>query len=194
MVLGGGGVLSVLRTKDQEGERPYIGTVPLVTGHLAKDLTFYWAQSEQVPSSVGLVVDLDGDEVRAAGGFLIQALPGASSEEVRLIEEHIAQTEDLAREFAATADPMQFISRVFRDMAFIVVEELPLKSYCHCSWERVERALSLVGVDELRAMLKEDRGASIHCDFCTKEYKLDVQALEKLIEAASGRGGSSTLH
>ncbi len=190
----GSGLLSVLRTKDGEGERPYIGTVPLVTGHLAKDLTFYWAQSEQVPSSVGLVVDLEGDSVKAAGAFLIQAMPGASPTDVRIIDEHIAQTHDLAMEFEGATDPLQFLSRIFRDMSFLLVEERPLRSYCNCSWERVERALSLVGVQELRAMLAEDRGGSIQCDFCSKTYHLDALALERLIEKSGGGPGNSTLH
>ena len=93
----GDGVLSVLRTKTGERERPYIGTVPLLTGYLAKDLTFYWHQSEQIPSAVGIAVSVDGKRVTAAGGFLVQALPGASDEELRVIEAHINEIQSLAK-------------------------------------------------------------------------------------------------
>ncbi len=190
----GTGFLSVLRTKDQEGQRPYIGTVPLVTGHLAKDLAFYWAQSEQVPSAVGLVVEMDGQEIRSAGAFLVQVMPGASPEEVQLIEGHISSTESLAGEFSPQADPMSFLARVFGDLTFVVLEERELKSYCNCSSERVERALALVGVTELRSMLAEDRGASVNCDFCCKTYEVDATRLESMIERLETPAGGGTSH
>lgn len=191
----GEGLLSVLRTKEGEKREPYIGTVPLVTGWLAKDLSFYWAQSEQIPSAVGLITNISAaGEVTSAGGFLIQALPGASPAEVRSIESHINDLHTLAESASRPVnagsgrhlDPMNILSRIFQSTAFIVVEEKPLKFSCNCSWERVERALVLVGVQELRSMLKEDSKATVSCDFCTKEYLVDAENLERLIGAASG--------
>lgn len=182
----GSGLLSVLRTKHAEREQPYIGTVPLVTGHLAKDLTYYWAQSEQIPSSVGIAVNVENGKVTAAGGFLIQALPGASSEEVRAIEQHIIDLQSLAAQLAADADPMHLLSKIFQSTAFILLEEKPLSFQCGCSWARVERALTLVGAVELQAMLDEDGKATVRCDFCTKEYKMNAEKLEQMIEAAGG--------
>ncbi|MCM2322564.1 MAG: Hsp33 family molecular chaperone HslO [Oligoflexia bacterium] len=184
----GDGYLSVLRTKSEQMEQPYIGTVPLITGHLAKDLTFYWLHSEQVPSSVGLAVSVDEGKVISASGFLIQAMPAASPEELKAMEQHINEIHLIAEEVAAQGDPMTLLSQIFQDSAFLVVEERPLEFRCNCSWERVNRALALVGVEELKAMLKEDHAASVHCDFCSKEYKVDAAGLEKLIQAA--RGGS----
>jgi molecular chaperone Hsp33 len=179
----GSGVLSVLRTKGKECEKPYIGTVELLTGHLAKDLTYYWAQSEQIPSAVGVVVNHENGEVAEAGGFLIQALPGASPAEVRAIERHINDLQSLARELAKDADPLRLLSRIFQDTAFIVLEERPLELKCSCSLARVERTLTLVGPVELRAMLDEAGHATVRCDFCTKEYLVDAKALERLIAA-----------
>lgn len=182
----GSGLLSVLRTKTGESKQPYIGTVPLVTGHLAKDLTFYWAQSEQIPSAVGLAVNLDDQgEVTAAGGFLIQALPGASAEEVRTMEGHINQMEPLAEQLAAEENPIHILSRIFQSTAFMIVEEKPLEFRCECSWERVHRALTLVGAAELRAMLAQDHHATVRCDFCTKEYQIDADGLQRLIDATT---------
>lgn len=178
----GDGMLSVLRTKTGEREMPYIGTVPLLTGYLAKDLTFYWHQSEQIPSAVGIAVNLKGDEIVAAGGFLIQALPGASDKELKTIESHINEMHSLAQRLSENSDPMSLLGQIFQSTAFLLLEEKPLKFQCSCSSERVERALTLVGTDELQDMLSKDDGASVRCDFCTKEYKLDREKLQTLIQ------------
>ncbi|MFL5814674.1 MAG: Hsp33 family molecular chaperone HslO [Bdellovibrionia bacterium] len=185
----GEGMLSVLRTKTQEREQPYIGTVPLVTGHLAKDLTFYWMQSEQVPSSVGIAVEMKDDQVVAAGGFLVQAMPGASEKEVKLIDDHIHEMHSLAEQLATNSDPLVILSKIFQDTAFVLLEEKPLEFKCTCSWERVRKALTLVGTAELSAMLNEDHSASVRCDFCTKEYRADEDELKKLIAEAREREG-----
>jgi len=181
----GTGLLSVLRTKADEGEKPYIGTVPLLTGHLAKDLSFYWVQSEQIPSAVGLVVNLEGDVVSSAGGFLIQALPGASPSEVRVIEQHIQEIESLADSLTKDASPIHLLSQIFQSTAFVIMEEKKLEFTCNCSWDRVQRALALVGASELKAMLFEDQSAIVRCDFCTKEYRLDKGMLEQMIQELS---------
>jgi molecular chaperone Hsp33 len=183
----GEGLLSILRAKgptEEPGAQPYIGTVPLVTGHLAKDLTFYWVQSEQIPSSVGLAVNLGKDgRVASAGGFLVQVLPGASAQEVKAVENHIQEIESLAEEVARHENPIHVISRIFQDSAFAIVEERPLEFRCQCSRDRAERALSLVGAAELQSMLDEDGSAGVHCDFCTTTYKVDASRLREMIQA-----------
>lgn len=182
----GTGLLSVLRTKNNEAKQPYIGTVPLLTGHLAKDITFYWMQSEQIPSAVGLVVNTDQGKVTAAGGFLVQALPGASSQEIALIDHHIQQMHSLEKHVTADSNPLSLLTQIFQSTAFMMIEEKELKFKCNCSWERVERALTLVGPAELKAMLQEDQFATVRCDFCAKEYKVEAATLQKLIDATSG--------
>jgi molecular chaperone Hsp33 len=178
----GQGVLSVLKTKNEEGGKPYIGTVPLITGHLAKDLSFYWYQSEQIPSSVGLAVETGpDDQVTTAGAFLVQAMPGASDTDLKAIEAHINDIQGLAKEFAHNADPMSLLSALFQDTAFVVLEERPIRFECNCSEKRVERTLVLLGVEELRQMLKEDNKAVVRCDFCTKEYVIGAADLERMI-------------
>ncbi len=179
----GDGFLSVLRTKHQEGSQPYIGTVPLVTGHLAKDLTFYWLQSEQVASSVGIVVNASPEtgEIIAAGGFFIQALPDAKEKDLKAIESQIHDIQSLAQEFLNLADPRQLLSRIFQDSPFLLLEEKEVKMVCHCSLERVQKALVLVGVQELSQMLATDGRASVKCDFCEKDYVFDGAALQDMI-------------
>ncbi len=181
----GDGLLAVLRTKRNEGQQPYIGTVPMITGHLAKDLTFYWAQSEQIPSAVGLAVNFKDGEITSAGGFLIQAMPGATSTEIRQIEQHLSEISSYAESIAENADPLMLLSQVFQDTAFVVLEEKPIRFECSCNIERVTRALALTGVDELKAMLAEQGGADVHCDFCSKNYRFDRAALEALIGAGT---------
>ena len=181
----GDGVLSVLRTKHGEGKQPYIGTVPLVTGYLAKDLTFYWLQSEQIPSAVGLVVNWDSNEITGAGGFLVQALPGASAQEIQTIEQHIHEIQSLADHVARNGDPLALLSQIFQSTGFSIMERQPIRFECPCSWERVERALALVGVAELKAMLEQEGVAVVRCDFCAKEYSVDHEGLSRLIEAGT---------
>lgn len=178
----GNGVMSVLRTKDEEGKQPYIGTVPLLTGHFAKDLSFYWAQSEQVPSAVGVKIITDGKTVKAAGGFLVQAMPGASEEELKSIEGHIHGLGSLDDQLTGDFDPVKLLSQIFESTAFMIVEDRPLSLSCNCSWDRVKRALVLVGPSELQAMLDEDGEAIVRCDFCTKEYRVTRGQLQLMID------------
>jgi molecular chaperone Hsp33 len=182
----GTGLLSVLRTKAKEGEKPYIGTVPLLTGHLAKDLSFYWVQSEQVPSAVGLAVNTRDNRVVSAGAFLVQALPGANSDEIKLIEQHINEMHSLATWVSESEDPMHLLTQIFQSTAFMVIEDKPVRFECNCSRERVLRALALVGKVELQEMLDQDQSASVRCDFCTKDYKVEAPELQGLIEKVSG--------
>jgi molecular chaperone Hsp33 len=178
----GNGVMSVLRTKGTEGKQPYIGTVPLVTGHFAKDLSFYWMQSEQVPSACGVKIITEGATVKAAGGFLVQAMPGASQDELKAIESHINDLHSLEEQISADFDPVQLLSKIFQSTPFMIVEDRPLEFVCQCSWDRVKRALVLVGAQELRAMLDEDGEAIVRCDFCTKEYRVNRTQLQEMID------------
>lgn len=182
----GNGFLSVLRTKNEQGEKPYISTVPLLTGHLAKDLSFYWAQSEQIPTAVGLSVNTVENRVTAAAAFLIQALPGASPSELRSIEQHIFETQPFSETISAEVRPVHILSLIFQNTPFMLIEEKPLQFNCTCSWERVQKALILIGTDELRLLLEQDKGAMVRCDFCAREYKVNEEALSKLIQTANG--------
>ena len=185
----GEGFLSVLRSQDdrsEAGKQPYIGTVPLLTGHLAKDLSFYWVQSEQIPSAVGLSVTMSGDRVESAGGFLVQALPGASPLEVRAIEQHIHEIHSLPELLKREPPLIHLLSQIFQSSAFMIVEEKKLAFRCDCSWERVQKALVLIGAEELNAILTEEKTATVKCDFCGTEYNVDEATLGQLIQEAKG--------
>ncbi len=176
------GLLSVVRLKLGEKE-PYVGTVPIVTGHLAKDLTFYLLQSEQIPAAVGLAVNFDrSGKVESAGGFLVQVVPGASKKEIARIEQNINKLQSLAREIAKNSDPTVLLGQIFDDMTFIILDEKPLRFECSWSKERIVRALMLLGKDELRDMMSQDHGAKVHCDFCSKLFDISESELDQIIK------------
>jgi redox-regulated HSP33 family molecular chaperone len=136
----GTGMLSVLRTKGTEKKQPYIGTVPMITGHLAKDLTFYWLQSEQIPSAVGISVNLGPNgKVLTAGGFMLQAMPGAASEEIKEIEAQVKTLKDLAQEIALDRDPIHLLSKFFQNMPFMILEEKDLNWNASVRWKKSKK-------------------------------------------------------
>lgn len=176
----GEGLLSILRTKDLEKQQPYIGTVPLVTGHLPKDLTFYWLQSEQVPSAVGIAVNINkSGKIVSAGGFLIQALPGATDKEIDDIQTSVLRFSNLAEEIAEKKDPVHLLSQIFQNQAFLLLENKALHWECQCSREKVERALILIGKEELDSLINEGK-AEVFCDFCAKDYTTQAKRLMEL--------------
>ena len=154
----------------------------MATGHLAKDLTFYWVQSEQVPSAVGIAVSVEGSKVIEAGGFLVQAMPGASEKELEQIEKHIVEVGDLARRFGADAEPTQLLSEFFQDSTFLLLEEKEIGYRCECSLEKVERALILIGKRELISLRDENKDVEVNCDFCRKLFTVSVTRLGELSE------------
>ncbi len=181
----GEGTLSVLRTKDLERQQPYIGTVPMITGHLAKDLTFYWVQSEQVASAVGISVIMGEDgKIDSVGGFLVQALPGATEKEIADIQAQVGNLGGAAGAFAVQGDPVKLLSQIFQDHAFFVLEEKELIWECQCSWDRVDRALALIGKEEIERLL-QDGQAEVNCDFCAKSYIAGTERLQNILERIS---------
>jgi molecular chaperone Hsp33 len=117
-------------------------------------------------------------------------MPGASGEEVRAIESHIQELSSLASELGKDGDPLHLLSKIFQSTAFMIVEEKPLRFECQCTWERVERALSLVGTEELKAILRDEGKAEVKCDFCSKKYSLDSDRLKLLIDRSLGGPGN----
>ncbi len=176
------GLLSVLRTKHDEA-KPYIGTVPLLTGHLAKDLTFYFLQSEQVQSAVGIevIIDFDLNTVLFAQGFLIQTLPGASEDDIKFIEDHMKKLNHLDPDSAQRKTPTHLLSFLLENQPFSVIEEKNLTVKCSCTVERVRRSIALVGRDEIQSMILEGKDTEIICDFCSEKYVFTPKMLEELL-------------
>jgi len=174
------GLLSVLRTKFDEAQ-PYIGTVPLLTGRLPKDLTFYWHQSEQVRSAVGIEVLVEDGKVTMAEGFLIQAMPGATDQDIGLIEEHLKKLHEYGSDSTQRSTPLNLLAYLLEHQSFSVLEEKPLVFKCPCSIERVKRSLILVGPQELKSMADEKKDVEIQCDFCSEKYIFNPEMIRSLI-------------
>lgn len=175
------GLLTVVRLKLDQKE-PYVGTVPVVTGHVAKDVTFYLSQSEQIPSALGVSVNLnDEGEVASAGGFIAQVMPGALPAEIKILDMNLQSMERFETQLAAGAGPTKILENIFTDMSFTETEERPIRFFCECTRARVMNAIMLLGKTEILDMIEKDNGAEVRCDFCSTNYKFNIDELEALI-------------
>jgi molecular chaperone Hsp33 len=157
--------------------------VQLRSSEIAEDLAYYLTSSEQVPSAVGLGILVAPDAtVGAAGGFLVQALPGHDMATIDLLMERIGQLPGLSKLFAGGETPEGLLERLFSDMPCTVLEKRSLAFRCSCSRERVERALVSLGNEELHRLLAEQGGATASCEFCRENYMFSREEVEALLE------------
>lgn len=177
--VGTEGFLSV--SKDQGLKTPFSGQVPLVSGELAEDFTYYMAVSEQTPSSFGLSVLVNPDEtVEVAGGFMLQVLPGASEETIDQLEETIQNLPQVSDFLNQERDLEKLLARLVGEDNYKVLEEMPVTFECDCSKERFGDAITSLGKDEIQQMIDEDGGAEAQCHFCRKTYQYSEEELEDL--------------
>ena len=173
------GVLSVI--KDIGLKEPYVGDTHLVSGEIAEDLTYYFATSEQVPSSVGLGVLMNKDNtVRQAGGFIIQLMPFAEEETISKLEHNLSLINSVTALLDQGMTPEQLLERVLDGFDVEITDRMPCSFTCNCSKERVEKALISIGKKELQEMIDEDKPIEVNCHFCGKTYKFDVDELKKM--------------
>ncbi|XEC94960.1 Hsp33 family molecular chaperone HslO [Paenibacillus tarimensis] len=170
--------------KDLGLKEPYRGSIPIISGELGEDFTYYFATSEQTPSAVGLgvLVDTDGS-VMHAGGFIIQLLPGLSDDEITRLEQAIGVMPPVTALLDQGESPEEILRFVVGD-DLQVLEELPLSFVCKCSEERVERSLISMGEEELRQIIEEDGQAEVVCHFCNEVYRFERTRLEMLLQQA----------
>lgn len=184
-VVGRTGHLTV--TKDMGMRHPYASTVEIVSGEVGQDLAYYLARSEQVPSAVGIGVFVRADgSVEAAGGYIVQLLPGLSEETVSGIEETIRALPHPTTMLRSGDSPEDILGRIFPD-GYELLDRIPVRFHCPCTRERAERALLLLGSDALREMRDEglERGhTEAVCQFCTAEYRFTTAEIDELIEQA----------
>jgi molecular chaperone Hsp33 len=180
-VVGAEGQLVV--TRDPGIGEPYRGVVNLVSGELAKDLAFYLSESEQSPAAVVLGVKcLREGRIANAGGLLVQLLPGVSDREALELTDRIRSLGAVSSRLADGKGPRQWLAEIFPEGCSIF-GEVPARFFCGCSMERVERALKLLGADEIRAVLEEGGhgGSDVICGFCRMAYTLHPARLRELI-------------
>lgn len=181
-VVGTEGSLTVI--KDLGLKEPFTGQVPLISGELGEDFTYYMANSEQIPSAIGLSVLVDTDNsIKVAGGFMIQVLPGADDAVIDMIEKNILHLPMVSRLMEEGEAPEQVLERILGKENVKYIEKMPLRFYCDCSRERFMDGLSAIGKDELLDMIHEDHGAEVVCHFCEEEYQYSEDDLNSLVQA-----------
>ncbi|MBR5122995.1 MAG: Hsp33 family molecular chaperone HslO [Anaerotignum sp.] len=179
----GAGHMSII--KDIGMREPYAGKIELVTGEIAEDLTYYFAQSEQTPSAIGLGVLVETDtSIRRAGGFIIQLLPDATDEMIDKLEKKLATIPYVSDLLDMGATPEDILQMILGDFDLNILDKVPTTFYCNCTRERVEKALISIGKEELEKIIREDKKANLHCHFCSKEYDFTEEQLVELLEDA----------
>lgn len=177
----GSGILSVI--KDMGLKEPYSGQTLLQTGEIAEDLTYYFATSEQVPSSVGLGVLINRDNtVRQAGGFIIQLMPFVEDGVIGRLEENLKKISPVTTMLDQGNTPEQMLEKVLEGLDLEVTDTMPTGFVCDCSRERVEKALVSLGKKELKDMIDEGQGITVNCHFCNKDYKFYMDDLKDLFD------------
>ena len=177
------GVLSVI--KDIGLKEPYVGQTILVTSEIAEDLTYYFATSEQTPSSVALGVLMNKDNtVRQAGGFILQLLPGASEEVISTLENRLKEITSITSLLDAGNTPEMILEHILGDFSLEILDKIPTQFACNCSRERIEKALISIGKKELQEMIDEGKTIEMNCHFCNKNYPVTVEELKGLLEKA----------
>ena len=166
---------------------PYRGAVPIVSGEIGEDFAYYLAKSEQIPSAVMLGVLVraraSGETyVEAAGGLMIQVMPGADSATVAAIEATVSRTPHTTALIREGARPLDLLSTALGEVSFEVLEEREVGFGCTCSYERAASLISSIDGAELESMLREDRGAALTCHFCNETYHIDEPALAAMVE------------
>lgn len=178
----GKGTLTVI--KDMGLKTPYTGTVPLVSGEIAEDFTYYFAASEQTPSVVALGVLISPkDEVEASGGFMIQLLPMASEATVSYLEQRIGEIESVTTMLDKGHGPDDMIREVFKGKSVEKITEKELQYKCDCSRDRIQNGLAMLKSSDLEAMISEDNGAEVVCHFCNSKYHFDQEELKKILKS-----------
>lgn len=176
----GYGNLTVI--KDMGLKEPYSGTTELVTGEIAEDLTYYFATSEQVPSSVALGVLMNKDNtVKQAGGFIVQLMPFAEDETIDRLEKNISEIKSVTSLLDEGLTPEQILEKVLIGLNPVFNDTINPEFKCNCSEERILKAIAGTGRKEIQSMIDEGRDIEVNCQFCNTSYKVTVEQLKKLI-------------
>lgn len=178
--VGKNGLLYVL--KDLGLKEPFSGSVPLVSGEIAEDITSYYALSEQIPTVCALGVLVNPDlSVKAAGGYIIQLLPAASDATIDKLENSIGELKSVTAMLSEGMTPEDIVKKALKDFDVEVLYSQDIEYKCNCSKERVTKALISLGKEELALMAEDTKDVEISCHFCDKVYKFSPKEIKKLI-------------
>lgn len=174
------GILNVM--KDMGMKEPYVGQTELKTGEIADDLTYYFANSEQVPSSVGLGVLMEKDNtVKQAGGFIIQLMPFAEEAVIDRLEKKLTSMESVTSYLDRGCTPRQLLEDLLGEFGLEFLEETEARFRCNCSKERVEKVIASVGRKDLNEMIQDGKPIEVKCHFCNTAYEYTVEDLKKIM-------------
>ncbi|HHY20439.1 MAG TPA: Hsp33 family molecular chaperone HslO [Bacilli bacterium] len=181
--VGTNGHLSVVK---DIGLRDYFtGSVELVSGELGEDFTYYFASSEQTPSSVGVGVLVNPDNtILAAGGFILQLMPGAGDDIIDFIEKRLATLPQVSKLIEAGMPPEDMIFALLGEENAKILDKMDVHFSCPCSKERIANAIISLGKQEINDMIEQDGGAETRCHFCNETYQFSVEDLQQLLEQA----------
>lgn len=183
----GNGQLTV--TRDMGLKEPYTGTVQLVSGEIAEDLTYYFAASEQIPSSVGLGVLVNPDgTVRQAGGFILQLLPFAKDAVIDRLEANIQSLPSVTTMLEQGLTPELILKKLTEGLELEIMDQMPVQFYCDCSRKKVEQVLISTGKKEIASMIADGKPIEVNCQFCGKHFTYTVDELRGILETM-GSGG-----
>lgn len=178
-----GGMLSVI--KDLGMKEPYVGQTALQTGEIAEDLTYYFAVSEQTPSSVGLGVLMEkNNTVKQAGGFIVQLMPYAEDAVIEKLEQNLQRIKSVTAMLEEGLTPEGILETVLEGLDIEWTDTLPVQFYCNCSKERVEKALVSIGKKELTDIIADGKPIEVKCHFCNHAYEFTVEDMKELLKQA----------
>ncbi|MGP4115635.1 Hsp33 family molecular chaperone HslO [Levilactobacillus zymae] len=184
--VGTQGMLTV--TKDQGLGQPYTGQVPIISGELGEDFTYYLAKSEQIPSSVGVSVFVEPDNsVKVAGGFMIQVMPGATDEAIARLEKRLKEMPMVSELLLDGQKPEDILNLLFKDEEIQILQKLPVEFKCDCSKDRFAAALASVSAEAIQEMIDEDHGAEAVCHFCGNKYEFSEDELRDILAKAQAK-------
>lgn len=179
--VGTDGMLTIV--KDLGLRDFFTGSVPIVSGELGEDFTYYFAASEQVPSSVGLGVLVNPDNtILAAGGFIIQLMPGIEDETISIIEEKLSSMDPVSKLIARGLSPEELLQEILGTENVKILDQMPVSFECNCSKERFGTAILGLGEAEIQEMIEDDGSAEAQCHFCMETYHYSQEELESFID------------
>lgn len=179
--VGTDGTLTVIR--DLRMKEPYVGSIELVSGEIAEDITQYFAQSEQIPTAcaLGVLVDVD-QSVKAAGGFIVQILPGVPDEIIDKLEVAVQAAGPITMMMEDGLDAEGILQKVFQGMDLEILEKTAVEYRCYCSRQRVEKTLMTLGVEELEQIVSSGETLHVDCQFCDNIYDFTPENVAELLQ------------
>ncbi len=175
------GILNVI--KDMGLKEPYVGQTELVSGEIAEDITYYYATSEQVPSSVALGVLMNKDNtVKQAGGFIIQLLPFADEAIIEQLEKKISEIDSITALLDKHETPEIILEHILGDFGLEILDKINTQFFCNCTKERVEKAIVSIGKTDIQEMIDDNEPIEVNCHFCNNHYHFSVDELKEIVK------------